>query len=200
MATIRWRGGWLRHKRVAKVPASGFERMPGCHSNFKRITLHNEGVDRKCDGGAHVENLARYVRDKGIFYHFVYCPDCGHWAQIVPISAAARSMKGGPVCSAGNSANKHGRYNVQVCFAGYGYKKLPPALEWKGKAVWRLLAKKVGNPPRAMSYAKIFRSRKRWRNIERGWAGHQHGPNDDHTDILGNRFDFPAFKRDVLGL
>ena len=103
MAT--WENGWLNHKSVTKVPANGTSKMPKCHTSFKRITLHNEGVDRKCDGGQHVINLARYVRDKNIYYHFVYCPDCGQWAQIAPVRAAARSMVGGAVCSAGNSAN-----------------------------------------------------------------------------------------------
>ena len=186
--------------KATKVKASGSSRMPGCHTNFRRITFHSEGVDRTCDGGAHVASLARYVVQQNIYYHMVYCPDCGHWAQIIPIEHAARAMKGGSVCSAGNSANRHGLLNIQICIAAYGTsaKKLPPPSKWKNTKKFKKIVDDWDINPKALDYSKQIRSKEKWCKEGKGFAGHQHGPTDDHNDIQPNKFDFKAFKKDVL--
>ena len=186
-------------KKDTKVKASNPSKMPGCHKKQKRITFHNEGVDRKCDGGSHVANLARYVRDKNIYYHFVYCPDCGHWAQIIPVDAAARSQVGGSVNSkCGNSANRHGKVNIQICFAGYGNKNLPNPKNWKGKSKFKKIAKEWNIKPRAVNFNKVNRSYDQWNNKSIGWFMHGSGPRDDHHDIVGNNLDWKKFKKFVL--
>jgi len=189
---------WWGGKNCVKVKASGSS--PGsCHRDARFITFHSEGVDRQCDGGAHVKSLAQYVVNQGIYYHFVYCPDCGQWAQIIPVDHAARSMKGGSVCSAGNSANRHG-INIQICLAGYGTsaKKLPAPKKWKNSKKFKNIAEEWGVNPKKMDFSKQIRSSEKWRNKDRGWRGHQHGPHDDHNDIQPNKFDWKAFKKDVL--
>ncbi len=186
--------------KATKVKASGSTLMPGCHSGFRRITFHSEGVDRKCDGGAHVKNLAKYVVQQNIYYHFVYCPDCGYWAQIIPVEHAARAMKGGAVCSAGNSANRHGRLNIQICIAAYGTsaKKLPPPKEWKNTKKFKKIVDAWDIKPKSLDFSKQIRSKDKWCNDSKGFAGHQHGPMDDHNDIQPNKFDWKAFKKDIL--
>jgi len=181
-----------------KVKASNPSKMPGCHPN-KKITLHNEGVSRQCDGGQHVINLAKYVRDKGIYYHGCYCPDCGQWAWIIPIDCAARSQVGGSVNSCGNSANRCGVINVQICFAGYGPdKKLPNPKNWKNAKKFKKIAEGWGVPAKARNMNKVNRSRDKWNDPSIGWHTHACGPNDDHTDCVGNEFDWKKFKKHVL--
>ncbi len=184
--------------KATKVKASGSSKG-NCHRDSRFITFHSEGVDRKCDGGAHVKSLAQYVIQQNIYYHMVYCPDCGHWAQIIPVDHAARAMKGGAVCSAGNSANRHG-INIQICIAGYGTsaKKLPPPKKWKNTKKFKKISEEWGVNPKSLDYSKQIRSNEKWCKKGKGWRGHQHGPKDDHNDIQPNKFDWKAFKKDVL--
>ena len=190
--TKKWFAGG---DNAVKVKASGSS--PGnCHRDARFITFHNEGVNRSCTPG-HVESLARYVRDKNIYYHFTYCPLCGQWAQIIPVDHAARSMKGGAVCSAGNSANRHG-INIQVCFAGYGTQKLPDPKDWKNAKKFKKIAKEWNIPPKKLNFDKQYRSKEKWCDTSRGYRGHQHGPWDDHHDIQENKFNFKSFKKNVL--
>jgi hypothetical protein len=174
---------WLPKRWAKRVKASRWEPMSHNHSR-RGLTIHNEGVDRPCTPG-HVTNLAQYVVSRDIFYHAIWCPRCGQWAQIAPFTAAARSMVGGPVWN-GASANKTGTVNVQVCVAGYGNRdftdsKLKGAwvlaeimdrcdIPWKARAVW--------GPKSSRNVGAWMRG---------GVQGHQHGPRDNHTDP--NRID-----------
>lgn len=169
---------WLPKGWAARVPASLVEPMAGNHPR-RGLTLHNEGVDRECSPG-HVVALARYVVQRQINYHAVWCPRCGQWAQCAPLTAAARSMVGGPVWN-GASANKAGQRNIQICVAAYGYRDFTRTplrgawviaeimdahqIPWRARKVW-------GNG--------ASRSVRSW--MHSGIHGHQHGPRDDHTD------------------
>ncbi len=172
------RSQWLPKRWAKRVRARSWEPMSGNHPR-RGLTLHNEGIDRKCAPG-HVTDLARYVVARNIFYHLVWCPVCGNWAQIAPMHAAARSMVGGSVWE-GMSANKAGTVNAQVCVAGYGSRDFT---ETKMRNAWVLAE--------IMDRARIpWRARKTWgpeasRNTEAwmrgGVQGHRHGPLDDHVD------------------
>ena len=59
--------------QAIKVKASGSSRGD-CHRDSRFITFHSEGVDRTCDGGAHVKNLAQYVIQQNIYYHHSVLP------------------------------------------------------------------------------------------------------------------------------
>ena len=173
------RSRWLPTKWVKRMPAQDWEPMARNHPR-RGLTLHNEGVDRNCTPG-HVTSLSQYVLHRRLFYHFVWCPVCGEWAQLIPLDAAARSMVGGSVYG-GASANKAGIVNVQVCVAGYGSRDFTDRKRLRG--AWVLAA--------IMFRARIpWKARKTWGpGAQRGtgaWMrggiqGHQHGPNDDHTD------------------
>lgn len=171
--------GWLPKKWAKRIPANYWEPMARNHPR-RGLTLHSEGIDRDCTPG-HVTNLSQYVLSKAIFYHFVWCPVCGEWTQLIPLDAAARSMVGGSV-HGGASANKAGTINVQVCVAGYGHRDFTDRKRLRG--AWVLAA--------IMFRARIpWKARKTWGpGAQRGTAawmrggvqGHQHGPHDDHTD------------------
>lgn len=169
---------WLPKGWAARVPATIVEPMSGNHPR-RGLTLHNEGVDRDCTPG-HVVALARYVVGQRINYHAVWCPRCGQWAQCAPFTAAARSQVGGPVWK-GASANKAGTVNIQIAVAAYGYRDFTRThlrgawvlaeimdahrIPWRARKVWGLGASR--------SVTSWMRS---------GVHGHQHGPQDDHTD------------------
>jgi len=173
------RSRWLPTKWVKRMPAQDWEPMARNHPR-RGLTLHNEGVDRNCTPG-HVTSLSQYVLHRRLFYHFVWCPVCGEWAQLIPLDAAARSMVGGSVYGDA-SANKAGRVNVQVCIAGYGNRDFTDRKRLHG--AWVLAA--------IMFRARIpWKARKTWGpGAQRGvgaWMrggvqGHQHGPHDDHVD------------------
>ena len=191
---------WVSGDKGVKVkaPSSYVNPMPKCHPN-KKFTIHNEGVNRACDNtGQHVKWLAQYAVDQKIHYHFVYCPLCGHWAQCAPVDTAARAMKGGSVNSCGNSANRCGTLNIQVCLAGYGTQKLPPPKKWKNAKKFRKIAEEWGIPAKSRNLSKVNRSKDKWNNKKTGWHGHSNGPLDDHTDPTANGWDVDAFKKDVL--
>jgi hypothetical protein len=187
------------------LKANSYQRMPKCHTDLRRIVLHSEGVDRKCDGGQHVRNLANYVVSKNIYYHAIYCPDCGRYCQMIPINAAARSMTGASVCNQGNSANRHGKFVVQICIAGYGTsaKGLPKPKNWKGAKVFKAISEEIKAPPSALNFQKTIRNMGKWNNTDKGWSAHSHAPGstEDHNDIVPNvKQDdfFKQFKKDIL--
>ena len=192
---------WFCGKNCKKVkPSSSPSSMNGCHSKRRKFVFHNEGVNRNCDGGQHVINLAKYVNSQGsgIYYHFIYCPDCGQWAQAIPVDKAARSLKGGAVDSCGASGNRCGKVAIQVCFAGYGSKKLPNPKNWKNKGKFKKIAKEWGIKPKARNFEKVNRSKSKWNDKAIGYHAHSHAPNNDHHDIVGNKLDWKNFKKHVL--
>ena len=203
MSEWKWKKGWLYGPTITHVKASGAEKMPGCcaKDNFRRVTFHNEGVSRQCQPG-HVESLARYVRDQRIWYTFLFCDRCPEIAQVCQTGRAARAMKGGSVCPAGNSANRHGKFNIQVCLAGRGSDKTKPFAEWPDevKTFLRKLHNKCEIPAKAMPWDKAVRSAEKWRNPAKGYAFHSHGPTDDHTDCLEQKWSFKKYKQNILGL
>ena len=175
--------------------------MGGCHSKRRKFVLHNEGVNRTCDGtGEHVKNLAKYVNSQGsgIYYHFIYCPDCGQWAQAIPVDKAARSLKGGAVDSCGNSGNRCGKVAIQICFAGYGSKKLPNPKNWKNKKKFKKIAEEWNIKPKSRNFEKVSRSKNTWNDKSIGYHAHSHAPHNDHHDIVGNKLDWKKFKKHVL--
>ncbi len=188
---------WFSKTKVK--PKSSPSSMGGCHSKRRKIVFHNEGVNRDCDGtGQHVKNLAKYVVDKNIYYHFIYCPKCGQWAQTIPVDKAARSLKGGAVDSCGNSGNRCGKVAIQICFAGYGSKKLPNPKNWKNKAKFKKIADEWNIKPKKRNFEKVNRSKSKWNDKAIGWHSHSHSPNNDHHDIVGNQLDWKMFKKHVL--
>ena len=193
---------WFCGKKTCQKvkPSSAPSSMNGCHSKRRKFVFHNEGVNRNCDGGQHVINLAKYVNSQGsgIYYHFIYCPDCGQWAQAIPVDKAARSLKGGAVDSCGASGNRCGKVAIQVCFAGYGSKKLPNPKNWKNKGKFKKIAKEWGIKPKARNFEKVNRSKSKWNDKAIGYHAHSHAPNNDHHDIVGNKLDWKNFKKHVL--
>lgn len=169
---------WLG--RATKVVAGGTEPMAG--GSRRGLTFHDEGVNRKCDGGAHVTNLARYVVSNRIWYHLVWCPLCGKMAQCCSPDRAARSMKGGAVDGGWASANKAGAVNIQVCVAGFGPGR--KFTDTKMKNIERIgkWADSWGVPHKVRSKWGPGSGRGRSTWMKGGVQGHCHGPHDDHTD------------------
>ncbi len=204
MAKSDWhfKDGWMKGPTISYVKASSPQKMPKCHKDFRRVTIHSEGVDRDCTPG-HVKNLAKYtIGSANLYYHFVFCDRCDEIAQIIKPGYSARSMKGGAVCSAGNSANRHGKFNIQICLAARGNKKTKPFDQWPPnvKAFLRALSEDKKIPPKALDFKKQIRSKDKWCNTEKGWAMHAHGPMDDHNDCVPQQWSFKKFKKDILGL
>jgi hypothetical protein len=101
---------------------------------------------------------------------------------MISFQNSARSMVGGGYNgSNGWSANKFGTRNIQVCVAGFGYKDFTKtrlrnawvlaeimdahSIPWHARKTWGSGASRKGEL---------------WNHG--GIQGHQHGPNDDHTD------------------
>jgi hypothetical protein len=169
---------WLA--AATKVAYSGAEPMAG--GPRRGLTIHNEGVARRCDGGAHVVVLARYANGQRIPYHLIWCPVCGRFAQCIAFGKAARSMKGGDVDGRGNSANKSGTVNIQVCVAGMANSPLTNT-PMKGVEVLGELCDAWGIPHTIRSKWGPGSPRDRAKWMAGGIQGHCHGPNDDHTDM-----------------
>jgi hypothetical protein len=150
------------------------------------ITIHDEGATRNASGRkGDVTWLAQYVNGRRISYHLLYNPDTGQWIQMIPFTHAARSMMGGDVDGRGNSANRAGTYNIQVCLAGYNASHGGPKPDWKkAKNLWVFAELvdhyKIPKKVRSEWGSKAGRSKKAW--MVGGFQGHRHGPHDDHTD------------------
>jgi hypothetical protein len=175
---------WLSEKVAKRVKYHGAEPMGG--GSRLGITVHDEGRTRsKRERRQDWTWLAQYVNQARKPYHLIYSPDTGQWIQMIPFDRAARSMMGGDVDGRGNSANKAGRYNIQICLAGYNASHGGPKPNWrKAKNLWvlALLMERFDIPMLVRSEwgSKAGRSRKSW--MKGGVQGHVHGPNDDHTD------------------
>jgi hypothetical protein len=175
---------WLKKKWAKRRPMPGAEGMAG--GSRKGITIHDEGATRNASQRkGDVTWLADYVNSERISYHLIYNPDTGQWIQMIPFDKAARSMMGGDVDGRGNSANRAGTYNIQVCLAGYNASHGGPKPDWKkAKNLWVFaeLMDRYGIPAKVRSEwgSEAGRSKKAW--MAGGIQGHRHGPHDDHTD------------------
>ena len=170
--------GWLPARWVTRIPAPIIEPMSRNHPR-RGLTLHNEGVDRVCRPG-HVTDLAHYVAELRINYHFVWCPRCGKWAQLAPMNKASRAQVGGNVWK-GASANKAGTVNVSVCVAGFGSRDFT-AGEMRGAWVLAEIMDRARIPAKARKTWGSGASRAVSAWMRGGIQGHQHGPLDSHTD------------------
>ena len=83
---------WLG-KNAKKIKASGYEKMAG--GSRRGLTFHDEGVNRRCGGSGSHDRLAKYVIDKRIFYHAIWCPHCGDIIQIYSIRCSSTLYEGG---------------------------------------------------------------------------------------------------------
>jgi hypothetical protein len=171
----RWLG-----KRAKKIRYSGAEPMAG--GSRRGFTWHDEGLNRKCGGSGSHDWLAKYVNDKRIPYHAIYCPFCGDIIQMIDFAMAARSMVGGDVDGHGNSANKAGAVNIQVCIAGMGPGRQLTDTPMKNIEVFGALADSWGIPHRVRGKWGPGASRDRSVWMKGGIQGHCHGPNDTHVD------------------
>ena len=175
---------WLSKRNAKRRPMPNPEKMAG--GTRVGITMHDEGVTRSAsERKKDITWLADYTNQKRISYHLDYNPDTGQWIQMIPFDCAARSMKGGDVDGRGNSANRAGRYNIQICLAGYNTSHGGPKPNWKkAKNLWviALLIERYNIPHRVRSEwgSKAGRSKKSW--MAGGVQGHVHGPHDDNTD------------------
>ena len=170
----RIKRGWLPRQWSERIRYSSPEPMGG--GTRSGLTIHNEGVKRRCNGDH--DWLAEYVNQKRIPYHAIWCPVCGYWCQMVPFGKAARSMKGGNVDGKGNSANKAGRVNVQICIIGDDGKT--DISKKKLKNAWVIA--EIIEKKKIKKYIRTGngRSKKKW--MKGGVQGHKNGPDDDHTD------------------
>ena len=175
---------WLPRKWATRRAMTNPEKMAG--GPRRGITIHDEGatrpaVDRKKD----ITWLADYTNQRRISYHLDYNPDTGQWIQMIPFDCAARSMVGGDVDGRGNSANRAGTYNIQICLAGYNVSHGGPKPDWKkAKNLWVLaeLIDRYGIPLKMRSQwgGKASRGKSAW--MRGGIQGHCHGVHDTHTD------------------
>lgn len=160
------------------------EKMSG--GTRRGLTVHDEGATRSpSERKKDITWLADYVNQRRISYHLLYNPDTGQWIQMIPFDHAARSMKGGDVDGRGASANRAGRYNIQVCLAGYNVSHGGPKPNWKrAKNLWvfALLMERYDIPNKVRSKwgSNAGRGKSTW--MKGGVQGHVHGPHDDHTD------------------
>ena len=91
-------------------------------------------------------------------------------------------MKGGDVDGRGNSANKAGAVNIQVCIASYGPGRRLTDSPMKNIEVWGRLAdsRNIPHKVRKKWGPGSPRAKSKW--MAGGIAGHCHGPHDDHVD------------------
>ena len=197
----KWKDGWLYGPPMTHIKAKHPSKMPKCHTDLRRLTFHSEGVDRDCTPG-HVKNLANYVINQNIYYTFIFCDRCPEIVQIIKPGYSSRAMKGGSVCSAGNSANRHGKFNMQVCLAARGNKKTKKFKDWppEVKAFFQKIHKKKNLTKKSLDFKKQIRSKDKWCDVSRSYAMHAHGPWDDHNDCVPQQWDFKKFKKEILGI
>ena len=170
----RIKNNWLPRKWAKRIPYSSPEAMGG--GERRGLTIHNEGVKRKCNKNH--DWLAKYVNDKRIPYHALWCPQCGYWCQMIPFNKAARSMKGGDVDGKGHSANKAGKINVQICIIGDDGKG--DISKGRLKNAWVIA--EIIDKKKIKKFIRTGngRGKKAW--MKGGVQGHKNGPYDDHTD------------------
>lgn len=171
--------GWLPSTWAIRIPAPIIEPMSRNHPR-RGVTIHNEGVDRECRRG-HVTDLAHYVNDRRINYHFIWCPRCSQWAQLAPWDKASRAQVGDPVWG-GASANRAGTVNAAVCVAGYGARDFTDRRHLQGAWVLAEIMDRARVPWKARATWGPGASRGTEAWMRGGVQGHQHGPADDHTD------------------
>ena len=172
---------WLPPHWGDRVEYRGSEPMMGGVQR-RGLTLHSEGVERDCAKGHGW--LPRYVNDRNIPYSLCWCGMCGYWGQMVAMTRAARSLKGGAIVGNGASANKAGQRNIQIMLIGeadaHEFTREPMKRAWILAEImdahdipWR--ARKTWGPGAS-------RDRKAW--LRSGVHGHEHSPApyEDHTD------------------
>lgn len=167
---------WM--KGATRVPGRLAGRMDGTDGT-RKVVIHTEGVTRGPGGRAgNAVNLARYVADRNIGYHFVY-DRAGRWAQVYPAHVGARSLKAGAW-----SPNRQGKVAIQVCFAGVT--SMSETRDWP-MTNWDTFLKFVeswGVPRKSVCrWADPARSEARWR--QSGWTCHAAAPFNDHRDGTG---------------
>ncbi len=144
-----------------------------------KVTIHTEGVDRGRHGRqGDAINLARYVQQKNIGYHFVY-DYRGQFAQLYTPKQGARALLAGPW-----SPNRQGKVNIQICFAGVA--DAADVRHWPLEN-WEKFLRFVeawGVPPRAIcNFDDPKRDVSDWKRS--GWTCHAAAPFNDHTDGRG---------------
>jgi len=183
---LRRNARWLKNDWAKRIPYRGAERMAG-GSTRRGLTLHDEGVARRCDGRH--DWLGQYVNDQGVPYHLLWCGTCGYWAQLISLRKAARSLKGGAIAPNGASANKFGKRNIQVCLVGVANGRDGTGKKFTDGPMVRawVLAEIMDSHRIPWRARKVWgsgasRSQKSWKVS--GVHGHQHSPapEEDHTD------------------
>lgn len=171
---------------VEHVPFHGSIPMQGGCTR-RGFTVHDEGEARECK--RQHRWLAEYVNYHGVPYTLAYCSWCGRWLQMLPMTHAALSLKGGAIVGNGASANKAGQRNIQICFIGFANgrdAKGRRITDTPMKNLWVLAeimdAHKIPWRARKVWGPGASRSRKAW--LRSGIHGHQHSPApyEDHTD------------------
>jgi hypothetical protein len=153
-------------------------------SSRRAMAIHDEGVVRSCGGKGTHRWLAEFSNSKGAYYHILWCPYCGDVYQCLPLDRAATGMKGGPVDERGNSSNRTGTIEIQVCVIGVsGHGKRVDQTPMRNAAL-------IGEIADAWSVPRVFRKGKWGPGADRskraflasGIHGHCHGVHDDHID------------------
>lgn len=181
MCGVRKRVVWLGRGKAQRRPAA--KSFAPVVAGPPRLVFHNEGVDRRCPGKGHdFAWLADYTAKRGIYYHALWCPDCGKVVQTAPFDRAARSLKSGNLDGRGTSPNRYGP-TIQVCVVGYGMRPFTRS-KMVGARLWGKVAKSWGVAPRLRKVwgASASRSAAAWRRG--GIHGHCHSPGygEDHID------------------
>lgn len=170
---------WM--KGAVKVRGRDAGVMDGTNGT-RKVTIHTEGVLRGTKGkDGNAINLAHYVADNNIGYHFVYDYH-GRWAQLYKPTEGSRSLAvpGG----ASFSPNRQGEINIQICFAGISDARDVAYWPMKNWEKFLDFCDAWGIPREAVcDFKSPKRSKKRWRNS--GWTCHAASPFNDHVDGAG---------------
>ncbi len=145
----------------------------------RKVVIHTEGVDRGRKGrDGNAIDLAHYVADRNIGYHFTYDRK-GRFAQLYKPTEGSRALLAGAW-----SPNRTGTVVIQICFAGVadaGDVRDWPLTNWdkflKFVQAW-------GVPDRPIcNFEDPRRSERDWKRS--GWTCHAAAPGNDHVDGKG---------------
>ena len=147
-----------------------------------RVALHTTENAQ----GARLDGIADYMWNNagpGTGYSLLYHPTTGDLLQLRAADVGAGSLKN---LSGGVETNRNGLVNLQIsvcAYAGERWDELYPCPRWPDVVAW---VRSLGVPDRYVSEpftsGRATMSTGQWTGPDHGWYGHQHAPENDHTD------------------
>lgn len=147
-----------------------------------RVALHTTENAQS----AQLDGIADYMWNSagpGTGYSLLFHPTTGDILQLRPADVGAGSLKN---LGGGVETNRNGLVNVQIsvcAYAGEDWDRLYPCPRWQEVVAW---VRSLGVPDVMVSgefvSGRATMSTSQWTGGQSGWYGHQHTPENDHTD------------------